>query len=303
VATIHWLALATVSGIGGVTVRKLLDRLGDVQAIFTAPPDDFAGISRVTPALVAQLQQVSFEQLDEDLRALADEGIELLTWDDPRFPVQLRDQPNPPLLLFARGRLQADDARAVAIVGTRQPSQSAVDIATRLGRELAARRFTVVSGLALGVDTAAHLGALEAPDGRAVAVLGSGIRIVHPRENAELAEAIIARGALLSELQPNTPPRGAGLMARDRIISGLSRAVVVVEAGLKSGSLDTARHAYKQRIQVYAVRGSAGTDELIVGGARPVDPRLIDVNWLANEIDRGTPGANRSPRCRQGTLF
>jgi DNA processing protein len=303
VAPLHWLALATVSGIGGVTGRKLLDRFGDVESIFTASPDAFAGISRVTPTLVAQLQQISFEQLDAELRVLTEEGIELLTWDDPRFPVQLRDQPNPPLLLFARGRLQTDDARAVAIVGTRQPSHSAVDIAARLGRELAARRFTIVSGLALGVDTAAHLGALEAPNGRAVAVLGSGIRVVHPRENAGLAEAIVAHGALLSELQPNTPPRGAGLMARDRLVSGLSQAVVVVEAGLKSGSLDTARHASKQAKLVYAVRGSPGTDELIVGGAQSVDPRLVDVDRLAEEIVRGPLAAHRPPRCRQGTLL
>ena len=142
--------------------------------------------------------------------------------------------------------------------------------------------MTVVSGLALGIDTAGHRGAIET--GRTIAVLGSGIRYIHPRENAELAEEIVGCGAILSELHPNTPPKGQNLMARDRIISGLSRAVIVIEAGEKSGSLDTAAKAQKQGRLVYAVPGSAGTDLLIAGGTRRIDLATLDFERWAREI-------------------
>lgn len=134
--------------------------------------------------------------------------------------------------------------------------------------ELAGRGLTVVSGMAAGVDTAAHRGALASQSGWTLAVLGSGIRVIHPHSNSGLAEKISSRGALLSELHPNAPPRGPQLMARDRIISGLSQVVIVVEAGLKSGSLDTASRGKKQGRPFYAVPGSEGTDYLVWEGAR-----------------------------------
>ena len=174
-------------------------------------------------------------------------------------------------------------------------------MAHTLGRELAARGLTVVSGLALGIDTAGHRGAIET--GRTIAVLGSGIRHIHPRENAELAEEIVGCGAVLSELHPNTPPKGQHLMARDRLISGLSRAVIVVEAGEKSGSLDTASKAQKQGRLVYAVPGSAGTDQLLASGARRIEPESVDFDQLAREI--GDHSATNTPRQtpRQATLW
>ena len=126
-------------------------------------------------------------------------------------------------------------------------------------------------------------------------MLGSGIRFIHPKENVELAEEIIGNGALLSELHPNTPPKGQNLMARDRIISGLSRAVIVIEAGEKSGSLDTASKAKKQNRMVYALPGSPGTDQLIANGARRIDPSALDFDRLAEEINRSAidPAAPR----------
>jgi DNA processing protein len=135
-----------------------------------------------------------------------------------------------------------------------------------IARELADRGLTVVSGLAIGIDTAAHRGALAAPGGRTLAVPGSGLRAIHPRQNAPLAEAIARRGALLSEVHPNTPVSGPVLMARDRITSGLARAVIVVEAGEKSGSLDTAARARRQGRLLFALPGSPGTDALLAGG-------------------------------------
>jgi DNA processing protein len=283
-ANTHWLALTMVAGIGGVTARKLLERFGDVEAIFEASPEKLIEIPRVTEAMAAQILAAPFEPLENELLSWSDEGIDLLTWDDDRFPTLLRPLPDAPMVLFMRGALQRSDDKAVAIVGTREPTPSAVELAYTIGRELAARDLTVISGLALGIDTAGQRGALET--GRTIAVLGSGIRQIHPRENAELAEQIVGCGAILSELHPNTPPKGQNLMARDRIISGLSRAVIVIEAGEKSGSLDTASKAIKQGRLVYAVPGSAGTDQLIAGGAQRIDPPAINFDQLVAEMSK-----------------
>jgi DNA processing protein len=291
----YWLALATVPGIGGVTARKLIERFGDVESIFAATAEALSEIPRVTPAMAQQILAAPIEQLENELLSLDDEGIDVLTWDNNRFPARLRPLPDAPLVLFMRGTLKHTDDNAVAIVGTREPTRSAVETAQTIGRELAARGLTIVSGLALGIDTAGHRGAIET--GRTIAVLGSGLRTIHPRENVELAEEISRRGAILSELHPNTPPKGQHLMARDRIISGLSRAVIVIEAGEKSGSLDTASKAIKQGRLVYAVPGSAGTDQLIAGGAQRIDPSAIKFDQLAAAmIDPPMPDERSAPQ-------
>ncbi len=250
--------------------------------------------------MAQQILAAPINQLENELLSLNDEGIDLLTWDDARFPTRLRPLPDAPMVLFMRGALKRADDHAVAIVGTREPTRSAVEAAHTIGRELAARGFTIVSGLALGIDTAGHRGAIET--GRTIAVLGSGIRFIHPKENVELTEDIIGCGAILSELHPNTPPKGQNLMARDRIISGLSRAVIVIEAGEKSGSLDTASKAKKQGRLVYAVPGSAGTDQLIASGAHRVDPAAIDFDRWAAELSQ-TPAANERPAPQQTSLW
>src|SRR5581483_2512170 len=146
--------------------------------------------------------------------ALAEDEIDLLTWDDARFPKSLRELKDAPVILFVRGAIKKGDENAVAIVGTRAASEGARQVATTLAYELSLRGLCVVSGLAMGIDTAAHVGALDAEGGRTIAVLGSGIRVIHPRENAELAARIASRGAVISELMPNEPPRGPQLMAR-----------------------------------------------------------------------------------------
>jgi DNA processing protein len=299
-ANAHWLALTTVNGIGGVTARKLIERFGDIEAVFEAAPEELIEIPRVTEAMSAQILAAPIEQLESELLSLNDEGIDLLTWDDARFPDRLRPLLDAPMVLFMRGSLKRTDDNAVAIVGTREPTRGAVELAHTIGRELAARDLTVVSGLALGIDTAGHRGAIET--GRTIAVLGSGIRFIHPKENAELAEQISGCGAILSELHPNTPPKGPNLMARDRLISGLSRAVIVIEAGEKSGSLDTAAKAKKQGRIVYAVPGSAGTDLLITNGARAINPAALDFDVLAEEIVQTATGAETS-RPQQATLW
>ncbi len=299
----HWLALASISGIGGATAKKLLERFDDIEAVFDAADAELLEIPRVTETTVDQLRAVSLEKVQEEIYALAQDEIDLWTWDDASFPKRLRGLKDAPMILFARGVLRQEDANAVAIVGTREPTRGALEIAAALARELALRGLTVVSGLALGIDTAAHRGALDAEDGRTVAVLGSGIRVIHPRENAELAERIASRGAVLSEVMPNTPPRGPQLMARDRIISGLSRAVIVVEANAQSGSLDTAERGRKQGRLVYAVPGSAGTEGLLKGGARRLDADAMDFDALAEEIYRRELHKAKDASAQQATLF
>lgn len=299
----HWLALASVSGLGSVTARKLLERFGDVESVFAAAPDELLGVPRVTATMVEQLHDVALDQVEQELYTLQEQEIDVLTWDDARFPARLAELSDAPLVLFAYGRLKPDDENAVAIVGTRAPSDESIGAAASLARELALRGLTVVSGLALGIDTAAHRGALEAEDGRTLAVLGSGIRVIHPRENAELAMQVAEHGALLSELAPNAPPRGPQLMARDRIISGLSRAVIVVEAGSQSGSLDTAERARKQGRLVFAVPGSAGTDGLIRVGALPLEMEALDPDDLAQQIYTHSTASRDRPAPRQGSFW
>ena len=193
-----------------------------------------------------------------------------------------------------RGELQERDTQAVAVVGTREPTPQAARLAEMLGRQLAARGLTIVSGLAVGIDTAAHRGALQAEDGRTLAVLGSGLRAIHPRQNIPLAEEIVQHGAVLSELAPNTRARGANLMARDRIVSGLSVAVIVVEAKEKSGSLDTANKARRQGRLLFAVPDSPGTDALLAAGAEALQPQAIDCDQLSQRINEYALGNSQT---------
>lgn len=300
----HWLALASISGLGGATARKLIEQFGDVESVFDATDAELLEVPRVTETMIDALRDAHPDKYDQEIFGLAEEDIDLLTWDDARFPSTLRALKDAPVILFQRGSIKKGDENAVAIVGTRGASEEGALLASTLARELALRGLCVVSGLALGIDTAGHAGALDAEDGRTIAVLGSGIRVIHPRENAELAERIASHGALLSELMPNAPPRGPQLMARDRLISGLSRAVIVVEASQKSGSLDTAERARKQGRLVYAVPGSEGTEALLKGGAIRLEADSLDFDVLADAIYKHKieKQATSTPP-QQGTLF
>jgi DNA processing protein len=203
-------------------------------------------------------------------------GVSALGWNDPAYPAALAAISDPPFVLWIRGRPDALARPAVALVGSRAASEQALAVARRLGSDLAEAGLTIVSGLARGVDQAAHQGALDA-GGVTVAVLGSGADIVYPREHAQLARTIERTGALVSELVPGTPPLARFFPRRNRIISGLSRAVVVVEAGEKSGSLITARAALEQGRDVLAVPGpvlggrNRGAHALLRDGARIVE--------------------------------
>ena len=282
---IHWLALSMIQGIGGTTARKLVERFGTVDSVFEVDEANLLAVPRVTPDIARQIRNTSLENVEAELASLDDEGITVVTLDDDDYPELLRAASDAPVVLFLCGQLRSADTRAVAVVGTREPSERGRQAAEELASELASRKWTIVSGLALGIDTAAHRGALAAKGGRTLAVLGSGLRVIHPRENVSLAEAIASRGALMSELHPATPPRGPQLMARDRIISGLSRAVIVVEAGEKSGSLDTASKARKQGRTVFAVPGSPGADQLIASGASRIEIERVKWDALIGQLE------------------
>lgn len=242
---------------------------------------------------------------DEVLSRASALGIEAIGWLDARYPAALAAIPDPPPILWIRGLPDAVSRPSVAIVGSRAASPYALEVAGRLGTELAARDVTVVSGLARGVDSAAHRGAL-ADGGRTVAVLGSGADIIYPAEHTRLAAEIAVNGAVVSELPPGTPPRAFHFPLRNRIISGLSLAVVVVEASERSGSLITAASALDQGRDVMAVPGNvltgrnAGSHALLKDGAKVVE--TADDIWeelvlpLAGGSGRGdTAGRGTEP--------
>lgn len=287
----YWVALATVTGIGPRTFTALVKRFGSPKRVFRASEDELIEVPRVTQEIAAIVRACDFDQIENELYALTRDGISVVTLDDDDYPSNLALVPDAPPVLFIRGELRAKDHRAVAIVGTREATEWGARVATALGHGFAERGFTVVSGLARGIDTAAHLGAIE---GRTLAVLGSGIRVIHPKENVALAEKIASgHGAVLSEFHPNAPPLGRNLMTRDRVVSGLSRGVVVIQADVQSGSMDTANRGRKQSRLICAVRGGGpGTDQLLRTGAFEIDGEAVNWDALIHALDTQVTSAS-----------
>lgn len=283
---LHWLALSKIDGLGGTRARRLLEHFGNVEAAFKADTRLLAEITNLKEEHVAVLQATSLEGLAQELEGLRHEGIEVLTPDDADYPVLLRELRDTPPVLYLRGSLQARDQYAVAIVGSRMTNsgEKQENRTRELARSLAEWGITIVSGLALGVDAWAHNGALDAVGGRTLAVLGCGLRHIYPRAHWELAERIVRQGALVSEVAPEAPPSGSLLMMRNRLITALAQAVIVVEANDPSGSLDTAQHALKLGRRVLAVPGSPGTDRLLAFGAELLHQERADFDELARSI-------------------
>lgn len=273
----YWLALRRVHGAGPRTCRLLLERFGSAEQVFKASENEIAasGVPRQLARAIANFS--GFTALEKELCELPRLGARLVRWTDADYPPNLKHIADPPPYLFARGTLSTDDRAAVAVVGARAASEAGLRMAERLGFELATHGFIVVSGLARGIDGAAHRGALQA-GGRTIAVLGCGIDVAYPPEHRQLAETMVEnRGALLSELPLGTAPMPENFPSRNRILSGLALGVVIVEAAEKSGSLITARLALEQDRQVFAVPGSPlsgktrGSNKLIKDGARLVE--------------------------------
>ncbi len=271
-----YLRLALVEGVGPRTIRFLLERFGSAEATLQAPSSTLQEVPRIGRILAQRIADaLREEQILELVATCRQAGISIRLPNDAGYPILLRELPDPPAVLFVKGELRPEDILAVAIVGTRHPTPYGLKQAERLSAGLVAAGFTIVSGLARGIDAAAHRGALMA-GGRTLGVLGSGLLRIYPAEHKELAAQIEQQGALLSELPPYEPPRGTHFPKRNRIISGLAWGTIVVEAGSKSGALITAHHALHQGREVFAVPGRAdehtaqGCHRLIRDGATMV---------------------------------
>ncbi len=271
----YWLGFNLVRGIGPARVRRLLDHFGDLGAAWEAGAAELqrAGLDRRSvESLLSARSQID---LDRVLARVKTAGAQVLTWESPTYPRNLLNIAAPPPVLFVKGALEPEDDWAVALVGTRRATAYGREVARELATRLAASGVTVVSGLARGIDAVAHRAALDA-GGRTIAVLGCGVDQVYPPEHRDLAEAIARSGAVVSDYPLGTPPDAVNFPPRNRLISGLSRGVVIVEAGADSGALITADFAAEQGREVFAVpgninqRSSLGPNRLIQQGARMV---------------------------------
>ena len=271
------LRLALVGGVGPRTRQSLLQYFGTPRAVLLATASELQRVTGVGPTLSHRIVDDGRALNVADLRATCDEHeIKILGDISPDYPRMLREIPDPPGVLFVQGELRESDGLAIAIVGTRRATRYGRRQAERLASGLARAGFAVVSGLARGVDAAAHRGALDG-GGRTLAVLGSGLLNLYPPEHGDLARRIAGQGAVISELPPFQPPQSGAFPQRNRLISGMSLGVVVVEAAERSGALITARHAMEQGREVFAVPGrvdtptSRGCHRLLRDGARLVE--------------------------------
>jgi DNA processing protein len=270
-----YIALNMVDGVGPIRLRALLDRFNEPQAILSATKADLMQVEGVGEEVARSITSWREKvDLDEELGRIEKAVVRVVTRDDPEYPKNLREVYDPPIILYVRGTLSERDALAIAVVGSRRTTLYGQDMARKLAYQLGRVGVTVVSGLARGIDTAAHNGALQAK-GRTVAVIGCGIDIVYPAENEKLANEIVEKGgAVVTEFPFGVKPDRQNFPMRNRIISGWSLGTVVVEANLKSGALITANQAAEQGRQVFAVPGRAdsilsrGTNKLIKDGAK-----------------------------------
>jgi DNA processing protein len=276
------LRLNLTGGIGARLYRRLLDRFGSLDAVFRANPGELTKIKRIGPVLAGNILRKGAEEeaRDEERRA-KEKGLKILTLGQDGFPRALEDLFDPPLVLYVLGDMEEGDADAVAVVGARDASHYGLSQSERFARGLASRGITVVSGMARGIDSAAHRGALKA-GGRTLAILGSGFSHLYPAENTSLAGKIAQSGAVISEFPLDAAPLKPHFPRRNRIISGLALGVLVIEAARRSGSLITVDWALEQGREVFALPGrvdmpgSRGVHRLIKQGAHMVeDPEDI----------------------------
>ena len=294
----YWFALKSVPLVGNVTFLRLISHFGSPERALAATARELAEVKGVSAAAQASLLSHDYEPFARgECERLAASGARVVDILSEAYPKLLLEIPDPPPYLYFAGELRGSEP-AVAIVGSRRATQYGLCTATRLARDLALCGVTVVSGMARGIDTAAHWGAVKA-GGRSVAVLGCGIDLVYPPENAALCQAVAASGALVSEFPLGTAPLAENFPRRNRIISALSRGVVVVEAGEHSGSLITARFALEQGREVFAVPGnvtsdgSRGGNGLIKEGAKLVE-RVEDILEELN-LDLPAPEGGLAP--------
>jgi DNA processing protein len=273
--TKYWVGFSLVKGIGPVRLERILQHFGDIRSAWEARTYQLTGAG-INENLARQLIQIRESTcLDEMMVKIQEAGIKVYYWDHPCYPERLRTITQSPFVIYVKGDLIDDDIWGVAIVGTRRFSEYGRQITQDVSTILAGCGVTIISGLARGIDGIAHQSALDA-GGRTIAVLGSGLDQIYPPEHKSLADRIVQQGVLISDYPVGTPPDGANFPPRNRIISGLAKIILVIEAGQKSGALITAGYAAEQGREVFAVPGkitsplSKGTNLLIQQGAHPL---------------------------------
>jgi DNA processing protein len=286
-----WISLNMTPGVGPRAATKLLERFGSAENVFHATRNELESLRLKSETIESILKSEFHENAEEELEKIKEIGADVLVLDDGSYPYLLREIADPPITLYVKGDWQAClDMPCIAVVGSRRCSTYGENASLMLSRDLAERGICIVSGLARGIDSAAHRGAIEAK-GKTVAVLGTGIGQVYPKENAKLVDQILeSGGAVVSQFPLETPPIPENFPYRNRIISGLSLGVLIVEASERSGSLITARLAMEQNREVFAVPGnitsknSFGTNYLIKSGAKLVQQWQDVVAELPSEI-------------------
>jgi len=295
----YWLALTSINGLGGNGLQALIDVFGGPRKVFSASFEALCSVPGIGKTIARRIRDYQgWNRQERDLQCCAKANIAIMTRQDPLYPPLLAHIYDAPALLFAKGTLHENE-KCIAVVGSRMASTYGMFVTERLCRELALQGITVVSGMARGIDSAAHRGAISGK-GRTLAVLGNGLDIVYPPENLSLSRSIADHGALLTEYPIGTPPRRNNFPARNRIISGIALGVVVVEASERSGSLITARFALEQGREVFAIPGtidspgSKGTHKLLKDGAKLVET----VDDILDEIHLHLDGVRpSSPTC------
>ena len=272
----YWIGLKAVPGIGNVAFRRLLERFDTPEAALKASPTSLAGIRGITPAVIEGIKQGAWRRFAEDeSRKLEAGNVRLVSYISQNYPKSLFEIPDPPPFLYVKGQLRSHEL-SIAIVGSRRATAYGLITTAKLAEDLASHGICVISGMARGVDTAAHKGALQS-GGRSIGVLGCGVDKIYPPENRALFEEMASKGCLVSEFPLGTQPLAENFPRRNRIISGLSSGVLVVEAAEKSGSLITAQYALEHGRDVFAVPGNIsfatnrGSNRLIKQGAKLVD--------------------------------
>jgi DNA processing protein len=271
----YWVGFSKVPGVGPMRLRNLLDYYGNIEAAWLANPGELRAIGLDRRSVESLVKTRTFLDLDAELVKLDRLKVKVLTWDSPDYPALLKNIANCPATLYIRGSLTAADEWALAVVGTRQATTYGKECTRLLVRGVAENGVTIVSGLAYGIDTLAHQSVIEA-GGRTLAVLGSGVDVIYPRDNHKLGMSIMEHGALVSEYPLGTQPEAGNFPRRNRIISGLSLGVLFVEGSQKSGARITTDFALEQGREVLAVPGSilrdsgSGPNYLIQNGAKLV---------------------------------
>jgi DNA processing protein len=269
-----WLGLSLTDRIGLKTLRALLAHFGNANAVLAASEAELREVSGVGKVLASSIRQINLLQVEALMLRWKQAGVKILLPDD--YPAPLRELDDAPAVMFVRGELSQmrSQMRGAAIVGTREPTALALEVARKLSVTLAEQNTTIVSGLALGIDAAAHQSALEV-GGVCVAVLGSGVLNIYPQENRSLALQVAWVGAMLSEVRPDAQPSASALVARNRIITGLSERVFVIETDADGGAMHAARFARVQGRDVYALDiAASGNRALLESGALPFDMHL-----------------------------